>query len=78
MGIDKRVLERMDAIERRLDRQDVMLRGDEENAGLMSVVRQLAEESKQRKYIQTTILIGVIALLIERLFRMIGIAIDRL
>lgn len=75
---NEQLSKRMDALEKLIEKQDIMLRGDSENEGLMSIVRQLLEESKQRKYIQTTILIGIIGLLCERVFRMIGLIIDKI
>ncbi len=53
---------------------DRLLRGDGETEGVVHSVRALIEDKKERKALQRTILIGVVALILERIINYIGIA----
>ena len=57
---------------------DRLLRGDGETEGLIHGQRVLMEDRKERKALQRTILIGVVALLVERVVNYVGMALHNL
>lgn len=51
---------------------DKLLRGNGDHDGILHSVRGLLEEMRNRKKVQQAILIGVVGLLVERVFNLIG------
>ena len=51
---------------------DKLLRGNGDRDGLLHSVRMLIEDMKSRKRLQQTILVGVVGLLLERIFSMLS------
>ena len=57
---------------------DRLLRGTGDTEGLVHGQRVLMDDKKERKAMQRTILLGVIALITERVINYIGIALKNL
>lgn len=55
-----------------VEEHDEMLRGNGGQDGLLHTVRELDKDRQERKSLQRTILVGVAALIVERIFTYIG------
>lgn len=61
-----------------VDEHDELLRGNGGHDGLLHTVREIEKDRQERKKLQTSILIGVIALVIERIVTFAGFALKNL